>query len=315
MQLKKLNAQLEKDFIVYMNSSGYTEVSPLPISSKVDSSVRLIGSAFSRLRSYTSLDSYSVFTIQRAIRTQILNSYYDECAEQEFCSYHVSFGVIVDSSKIQALVASCFDFIINCLEFPLNKLRIRASSSDTLLVSCLQIPTLQSRLILDSEIESRYSHQYGLGICGRGIKIDFQQSDHYKNIAHIIALFCENNKNCIGAELSFTNASVIMRKYNLTYAIDVMPIADMVPCNNFAQRRYADSLTVVTHLLFEGVRPNSSKMDGRLLKRYLKALDYYSNILNISQDVTIQHILSYAYMEYEENHLANVDLKGLINHY
>ena len=115
--------------------------------------------------------------------------------------------------------------------------------------------------------------------------------------------------------MALTNASVLLRRCSRDYAVEVMPVADLLPCDTFSHRRYADSLTVVTHLLFEGVRPNSSRMDGRLLKRYLKALHHFGGVLGICEQARIKHITDYACLEYQDNRLLAADLVPIINNF
>lgn len=316
MQIQDMNNRLELLFRAFMIGHGYREISAVPISSKVDRSVRLVGSAFSRLRSCLGSDAFSVFTVQRAVRTQILSAYYEETAEQEFCSYHVSYGAIVDAGSTGKLAADCIELVTQALGFAPQELRIRASSKDTVFLGILRSSTLGECLILDSEDDERYQHQYGGPLYGRGFKVDCRQSNKFKNIVHVVAIFDrEKGDQCVGAELALTNASVLLRRCGLSYAVEVMPVAELLPCDSFAQRRYADSLTVVTHLLFEGVRPNSSRMDGRLLKRYLKALHYFGDVLEICEQTRIKHITEYARLEYQDDRLLDVDLAPIINNF
>lgn len=312
MTNQESNSRLKQLFLTFMMGRNYIEVPAVPISSKADRSVRLIGSAFSRLRSFIGADTASVFTVQRAIRTQILGTYFDEMEEREFCSYHVSYGAIVDADSIEKLIIDCIELVTQSFEFEPYKMRVRASSNDVMFLASLQSSVLADRLILDSEDDDRYGHRYGSSLCGRGFKIDCKQGDLFKNVVHVIAIFDEEqNGKCVGAEMALTNSSVLLRRSGQNYAIQVMPVADLLPCDNFVQRRYADSLTVVTHLLYEGVRPNSSRMDGRLLKRYLRALHFFASTLGISEQMTIKHITDYARYEYQDDRFHDIDL-GLI---
>lgn len=316
VQIQDMNDRLEQCFRTFMAGRGYEEIPAAPISSKADRSVRLVGSAFSRLRSGLGRDAVSAFAVQRAIRTQILSTYYEEAAEREFCSYHVSYGAIVDAASVRKLTVDCIDLITQALQFDPRELRVRVSSKDAFFLEILRSSSLRDCLLADSEDDERYNHQYGDSLYGRGFKVDCRQADRFKNIVHVVAIFDrERGGQCVGAEMALTNASVLLRRYGLPYAVEVMPVAELLPCDTFARRRYADSLTVVTHLLFEGVRPNSSRMDGRLLKRYLKALHYFGGVLGIDEQTRIQHITDYARLEYRDDRLLGTDLVPIINNF
>ena len=156
------------------------------------------------------------------------------------------------------------------LGFLTPQMRIRASFNDPILIEAVDNAGLSSILELDNR-SNKYDHFYGDNLTGRVIKLDYYQdwADKHKNLCYFIVI-CDHGQP-IGAEMATSDQLILMRTQGFKYAISASKISELLPLNSFAERRFADSIVGLSHMLYEGIKPNSSNTNGRTLKKYMSA--------------------------------------------
>lgn len=293
----KIHHELECSFINFFESNGYQRLAPVPISSHVDRSVYLINSATNLFKPYFS-SNHCVFAIQHCMRTQTLSDYYNEERESQYPTTFDSYGAFVPASLLCKILKDTIE-LFSSIGFEFSKMRMRISCNDIVLLSAVSQSLPSIRVELDERSE-KYDHKYGDGITGRAIKLDYYQEwqKKYKNLCYFILIYLGSSP--VGVELATSDQLIIMRSQNKKYGISVSKIADILPMSVFGERRFADSVVGAAHLLYEGLKPNSSTTNGRTLKKYIAALQYFSKLLGRSENEVISIVLKYITMEYGE---------------
>lgn len=271
--------ELEKKFELFFMEHGYLKLDPVGITSGIDKTVYLINSATNLFKSYFSGRNVCVFVIQPSMRTQNLNDYYREEYESEYPTCFESYGVYVSTEHIKKLISDTIAFFVS-IGFEIPRMRVRASFEDSVLLEAIESSTLKNMITMDKRTE-KYDHVYGLGITGRAIKLDYYQEWQmkHKNLCYFIIIYVDGVPK--GAELATSDQLILMRLKNQKYAISVAKVAELLPVGTFEQRRFADSIVGAANMIFEGIRPNSSNTNGRTLKKYIKAISYFGDMLDI----------------------------------
>ena len=289
--------ELEYSFISFFEEKGYKKLEPVPISSHVDRSVYLVNSATNLFKPHFS-SGHCIFAIQHCIRTQTLSDYFNEERESQYPTTFDSYGAFVPANLLYKLLNDSIEFFAT-IGFDLAKMRVRVSCDDISLLSAISQSLLANSVVLDEKSE-KYDHKYGDNITGRAIKLDYYQEwqNKHKNLCYFILIY--QGDLPIGVELATSDQLIIMRLQNKEYGISVSKIADILPVSAFEGRRFADSVVGTAHLLYEGLRPNSSTTNGRTLKKNISALQYFSKALGFSSSMVISTVLEYIEAEYSE---------------
>jgi len=296
MDFQYEHQELERRFAAFFTGRDYRRLDGVAITSGVDPSVYLTNSATNLFKPHIGQPDVRLFAMQRSMRTQNLNDYYSERTETEYPTCFTSYGAYASIDRFQTLAVDSVEFFLS-IGFQTANMRVRVCPTDSLLFAAISNSALKDRLEVDSRPE-KYGHQYGSELTGRAIKIDcFQEwGKKYKNLAYIL-IICRDGVPA-GAELATSDQLILMRLYNRRYAVSASKIADMLPMETFAQRRFADSIVGASNLLYEGVRPNSSNTNGRTLKKYLQALKYFGTLLCYSEQDCADLIDTYITKEY-----------------
>lgn len=296
MELSDARRRVEAQFAGHFSRRGYVRCGPVEITSRVDPSVYLVNSATNLFKPLLNRENVCAFAVQRSMRTQILGDYYCEARETEYPTCFDSYGAYVSIEHLRKLLCDTIGFF-RSLGFAQSQLRVRASYRDELLLRALWESALGGCVELDARAE-KYDHTYGSSLTGRAIKIDCYQEwqKKHKNLCYVIVI--SENGIPKGAELATSDQLILMRLFHRQYAVSVAKIAELLPTDTFAQRRFADSVAGAGNLIGEGIRPNSSNTNGRTLKKYLRAVSEFGNALQIPPDERVNLLCAYIAREY-----------------
>lgn len=297
MNITELSIKEQNEFVVNIfkktfASRGYLEEDEVKITSRVDKSVFLIGSTISVLKPYLlneSIPEKGVFLTQRAIRTQQLKRLFDTPNISEWSSYFKAMGVLSKYENIKDVIIDTQNFLIDGLNIPPSHLAIRISYKDEDLLEICKKYCNDIRIELDTMPAKYYSHKYGLseqGIYGRNFNIAIldKRTELFKDIGNIIAIEDSNKK--YGTEFAVGTSAILSRLNGHKHTIMSATIANTIKIHSEIECKFADCLSVVANLMYEGIKPNSSNMYSRILKKYLIGLFYFANILHfVNRDV------------------------------
>lgn len=139
------------------------------------------------------------------------------------------------------------------------------------------------------------------GIYGRNFNIAIKNPNDgvYKDIGNIIVI--EDSRTKYGVEAAFGESNTISKINGLKNSIQADYISYFINTNDNKKIKLADCVSVVTHLIHEGMKPGSKDTPRRVLREYIKAMLYWSEKNKINIDVLKDIIKEYEFFEYNFN--------------
>lgn len=315
--MKEKLTLIQNEYTTFLREKGYNENKPVKITSGVDKSVVLVGSTISVLKPKllnNSIHKNGEFLFQRAIRTQPLKVMTVN-QTSEWSSYFDATGLLVPQNLGEKLVYDVLFFLINKLNLSKDDIMIRINCNDTDLMGIVKNVRDMCNVEMNTREEKYYKHRYGLdeyGIYGRNFNIALKDKKacEYKDIGNIIII--ENQNKKFGIECAIGINALLMRMEGLKTSIEASSISDIVKLKSPTQHKFADCLSVVSHLAYENVEGLKKRNPIYLYRKYLKYLEYWSEELNLKREDVIAMIKNYLKMEYNnydevviENNLKN----------
>lgn len=281
--IKEISKNYIDCFIDLHEKYGFESESSVAVSSGIDKSVYLIGSTISVLKPYLLEERGLInkkFLIQPAIRTQQLKNM-ENLKDNGSCygSFFLAMGDLAPYVCLDEIFSMVIDYFISILDGDTRRVMFRVSSQDKdLMKYCMQYETI-STIEIDSRQESYYRHHYGLDkqrIFGRNCNIAIAQKDghEYRDVANIIVI--ENDGFPFAVEVAIGVSTLISHIYGFPHTMKGNLIADILEMKHTYAYWLGDCISVIACLEGEGVVPNSSRMQGRLLKKYRKVFDTLS---------------------------------------
>lgn len=301
--MKEKLTLIQNEYTTFLRENGYNENKPVKITSGVDKSVVLVGSTISVLKPKllnNSIHKNGEFLFQRAIRTQPLKVMTVN-QTSEWSSYFDATGLLVPQNLGEKLVYDVLFFLINKLNLSKDDIMIRINCNDTDLMGIVKNVSDMCNIEMNTREEKYYKHRYGLdeyGIYGRNFNIALKDKKacEYKDIGNIIII--ENQNKKFGIECAIGINALLMRMEGLKTSIEASSISDIVKLKSPTQHKFADCLSVVSHLAYENVEGLKKRNPIYLYRKYLKYLEYWSEELNLKREDVIAMIKNYLKMEY-----------------
>lgn len=317
--MKEKLTLIQNEYTTFLREKGYNENKPVKITSGVDKSVVLVGSTISVLKPKllnNSIHKNGEFLFQRAIRTQPLKVMTVN-QTSEWSSYFDATGLLVPQNLGEKLVYDVLFFLINKLNLSKDDIMIRINCNDTDLMGIVKNVRDMCNVEMNTREEKYYKHRYGLdeyGIYGRNFNIALKDKKacEYKDIGNIIII--ENQNKKFGIECAIGINALLMRMEGLKTSIEASSISDIVKLKSPPQHKFADCLSVVSHLAYENVEGLKKRNPIYLYRKYLKYLEYWSEELNLKREDVIAMIKNYLKMEYNNYDEVVIDnnLKNLL---
>lgn len=317
--MKEKLTLIQNEYTTFLREKGYNENKPVKITSGVDKSVVLVGSTISVLKPKllnNSIHKNGEFLFQRAIRTQPLKVMTVN-QTSEWSSYFDATGLLVPQNLGEKLVYNVLFFLINKLNLSKDDIMIRINCNDTDLMRIVKNVSDMCNVEMNTREEKYYKHRYGLdeyGIYGRNFNIALKDKKacEYKDIGNIIII--ENQNKKFGIECAIGLNALLMRMEGLKTSIEASSISDIVKLKSPTQHKFADCLSVVSHLAYENVEGLKKRNPIYLYRKYLKYLEYWSEELNLKREDVIAMIKNYLKMEYNNYDEVVIDnnLKNLL---
>ena len=261
------------DFRRHYRGRGYIEQAPAHLVSRVDPSVRFIGSTISVLKSFIrtrSAPEPGVFLIQPALRTRNLEKLLDENAMPTSPSFFLHLGTLSPASFLeQAAIDGWMFFLDQCAGQSSRAVMRVSSQHQDLLTIARNLPG--PAVEIDGEPQDHYRHQFGMvGISGRNLNYGICQSDgQINNVGNLVIM--ENDEGAVGIEVVIGLNHLVAGLFNLGHPIMASPAAAAVSISSLSEIKFADALVASSVLANMGLRP-VGRGRGRTLRGYLQAL-------------------------------------------
>lgn len=294
---------VNESFRNYFNK--YQEENGVKITSDIDTSVVFVGAGISVLKKImleSKIDYIGNIVVQRAIRTRTLKRIMVP-EVLEWSSYFDALCAITNYNNLEMIIYDAITFLKEYLEVDFTQLVIKISSRDVDMLKAINNLNLNVMIELDLLPIEKYNHKYGLdnfGIYGRNFNIALRRenSELSDDIGNIVVI--ESPEKKYGVEFAVGSNAILMRKKNIFSSIEASSIADIITFDNLGKYKFADCVSVVSHLAYENVeliKNDRSKI--YLYHKYLKALKEWSDKLNINDEELINIIEKYIVLEYQ----------------
>lgn len=289
-QMQQITASFEKLFA----EAGYTQEPAVPITQKVDKTVRFVGAPISVMKPRLltgDIPQPGVFMVQDCLRTQNLASLFNPDDLPTYGSFFTAMGALVRYDDLPNLFSITNNLLLDRLNIPSNDLFISTDSSDKdLATAAVQDGRVKVRH--DTQPADLYRHGYGIeGVWGRNISYWLRNASTgvFEDVGNIIVI--ENDTKQLGAELALGSSTLVkqlagldnvMECYELTVTPNGTPEA--------IKRKLEDTVLTTLALHAEGLRPSSRDNQTRILRSYMKAMSMYSRMLGISHDTLTESL-------------------------
>lgn len=261
--------QLVRRFGARFGGSGHKHLAAVPVSSRVDPTVRFVGSTISVLKPRLDGDLAPVCLAQPAIRTQNLQKLLDPSAEIEWSTLFMALGTLASYAGTRRTAELARDFLLHDAEIEAGRLIARCSSRDPDLVAIAE--KIFGAVEIDGSMMAVYRHHYGeKHLSGRNFNLAILTGGHASgDVANVIVV--ERNGTPVGVEFACGVSTTFARRDGLAHPLQGSPIADLLPTETQPQLKLADAVAATAHLLAEGLRPVSRGRQG-ILRRYIQAI-------------------------------------------
>lgn len=275
---RKYMESMYNSFGHFFSDKGYLEYESQPVTSKIDKSVRFIGSITSIFKPKyyeEELLKCKYFIKQDCLKTRPLNK-----NDIKRSSYYSCFGMHVPIVSLDATVRDTYQYLIDCLKIPVDSLETHVSSKHLDLINALSNTALPLKIKTDELSQNRYLHKLGIEeFKGRNLVI-FLHNPRSKLkrefISTIVVIGTERHDwYC---EITIKPVSVIKYVNNIITDLDCYPFLLTPTIETDELLRFQDCLLVCTLLFRCGLLPTSLDNQTRLFRKYVKQL------LNISHN-------------------------------
>lgn len=302
IKILNLTNQYGKGFLECFRDKGFAVRKGVAVSSRIDPSVFLVGSTISVLKPYLlcGKEIPRSVMIQRAIRTQSLRIMEKRMDTQSiYGSYFLAMGTLAPYEVLGETLDALLSFLENIIKDDASVM-LRVSSKDAdLLTACTDCADKRKNILIEMDQwpDTYYRHHYGLDrerITGRNFNLAVLcKEDCWADIGNIIVI--EKNGVPFAVEAAMGMSTLITHLFGLPHTMLGNIVADIFPMKNLEDFWIGDCVSVVNCLRMEGVIPNSSRMQGRLLKRYEKVLQFLCREHQLNSEILLD-----IYREYEK---------------
>ncbi len=259
---------LKSEFWNFFLPKGYKHEPAVPLNSKVDPSVFLVGSCTNIFKQYflnNAINPYGHALIQPGVNTKQIrpDNLFDP---KRFYSTYNVLGLLQQPQELEQLINDTYTFITTVIGLAPSDLFLRLNTQDTDFTRLTQ-----NKYNCKFEQSDYGIHSFGfyndLPITGR------HASFYYKgNNVTTIATYKYNNEH-LGNEMTSTIESLLIAKYGLQNTMQISVLNDRFKAITQADFCYYDCITAIAEMVYSGIKPNSSHMDGRTLKKYISYIN------------------------------------------
>lgn len=258
----------------------YSNISEYPIVAKEDETVIFTGATITPFmpRLISGTEYPELFLIQPCLRTNNINSAYDENHIPEYMSYFTMCGTLSPPKKKDETINDAYNLLTDVYKIIPEDIIVRSSSRDKDLTNDLKEKVLVEE---NTKPNSYYDWKYGREeISGRGITFAVRGGEgiDYRDIGNIVAI--EKSGSISGYEFGFGVETLLSRIYGLTRPVEAARISQIITFEPGINEKFSDLLVASIVMFQNGVIPGTGK-EKHVLKTYLKALSYWQRNLNI----------------------------------
>ena len=286
--------KLKSNFVRFITlEKGYKLEPVLPLNSRVDSTVFLIGSCTNVFKPYflsNTIEGCGHALIQPGINTKDI-FFADINQSRRFYSTYTILGLLQSVKNLPIILDDSYELITKVVGLDSTKIRLRVNPKDTDFISYIE---KKYQFFIGNENCGRHSFGKHNGIFIQGRHISFCYDN--QNIA--ISCVYEYNGEALGVETSTTVQALIAAKNGFQNTMEASVLNDKYVAKTPQEFNYYDCVSAIAELMHSGVKPNSSHMPGRILKKYINRIAALEKELRITSSYTTELINFYIKASY-----------------
>ena len=279
---------VSSEFQRHMEEADFDSIPSVPITAKLDKTVRFIGAPISVMKPMVldrEIPDSGAYMIQNCIRTANTKSLFDLQELPEYGSFFTAMCAVTEYKDLTKLFSLTTSYMVDRLDIDPSDIYISIDGSDSDLIDAArESGAVETRL--DTQPADLYRHKYGIeGVWGRNISYWMKNTNDntFEDIGNIIVI--ENEKEHLGVELALGDTTLVKQINGLKHVQDAYNLA-LVDGNapEAIQRKIEDTVITGLALYSEGLRPGAKDNQARILRTYMKAATLYQKLLNIDID-------------------------------
>ena len=288
------NITLENlDNIIYLFSSsfinlfkniGFLLYHPVPISSKVDNTVYLVGSPSNTLKYYIKgeklLPNKGFVISQPCFRAHNIKKLFTN-EKPEWWSTFIELTALCKLDYWEETLQLVLKYFYN-LWFRKEDIKIQVLSEDKEFIHYLS-KNEDLQIEYDKYNLNYYRHKYWeKNIFWKNFNFQLRKkgTNNFYDVGNFIIIYQDNKKHLI--ELALGLNIIIQMRYGLDHVIDTFPISYLLPIWNINiddTRKLQDSITSFIILYKEWIRVKASDTRWRIIRTYLNGIYFYTKKL------------------------------------
>lgn len=298
------NNKVKSNFLKFFTEKGYIVEPSVALNSKIDPSVFLVGNCTNIFKQYllskTISDNGHVL-VQPSINSKKIPDFLSTNLNR-FSSSYTSLGVLHKKECLHDIVNNQYDFFTKIIGLDPTRITIKVNLNDTDFMIILE-KYQNLNIVTGGECRNKFGQCGDFLLTGRNIRF------YYNNNNICVLSVYQNSEKDLAIESSSTKEVLLMEKYALSNTMQVSILNDFYTATTDYELKYYDCISSVSEMLYSGIRPNSSHMDGRILKKYIKSIiQIYAQMNNKINEYT-SLIKFYIDNTYPEHHM---DIKNIV---
>ena len=261
------NNKIKSGFLTFFKEKGYIIESSVALNSKIDPSVFVVGNCtnvFKQRLLNKNISDRGHILEQPSINSKKFPDFTSNDINR-FSSSYTNLGVLHKLEHLQEVVNNQYDFFTQIVELNPANISIKVNFNDKDFIESLK-SYKNVHIVTDESCRNKFGQCGDFLLTGRNIRFYYNGN----NIC-VLSIY-QNCEKDLAVESSSTIQVLLMEKYALSNTMAVSVLNDFYQANSNNELKYYDCISVVSEMLYSGIRPNSSHMDGRILKKYIKAI-------------------------------------------
>ena len=306
---KENREKIIEEFKKFYKDNNYKILDSVAVNSKIDPTVFLVGSCTSVFKTIflnNEVDMNGYIVVQPSINSKFLENIYSE-EKGRYGSYYITLGVLDNYSNIGRALELSYKYLTNVIGFLPSNLKFVVNNSDQDFIDAISnINGLDSPIIEGKNSLHTFGKYKDDVITGRALKINYINEINNSDSCIMNISTYEYKGKTLGVEVSTTVDVLLLETMNYINTIESSVLEDLNQRADTNMLKLYECISVIGTLMKDGVYPNSSRMDGKIFKRYNRALKYLSEKLNIDYDTIADYtkyfILNEHNMDIDKTH-------------
>lgn len=284
MSIRQELLSIEQTFINHFNDAGFEKLKPSPVIQN-DGTTHFIPAtvtlSMDRLLA-GNLAKNGEAAVQECLRTQNLTDH-EKGTTPEYMSFFTMCGSIAPILLLDILIKQSISLLRDEYGISKNNILLKANSADIEMINPINRHGIE--VATDSMQSGYYQWKYGREeLIGRGVTFAIKNDNNtnFRDIGNIIII--HHNQQQTAIEFGFGSETLLSRMKGFERPINTAPISEIISGKKEPNQIeiLKDFLVVSLIMLHHGITPGGNKGKRKILKKYIQALVYWKNKLEIN---------------------------------